>query len=70
MQVTRLFDLLPNQFEKFPKADALCCKENGLWTKYSTRQFNEYANLFSYGLLAAGLNKGDKIGIIANNRPE
>jgi long-chain acyl-CoA synthetase len=70
MQVTRLFDLLPNQLENFPKEDALACKANGEWIKYSTQQFKEYADNFSYGLLAAGLSKGDKIGIIANNRPE
>ncbi|MEO5571013.1 MAG: long-chain fatty acid--CoA ligase [Bacteroidia bacterium] len=70
MQVTRLFDLLPNQLEKFPKPDALSCKVNGQWIKYSTEQFKEYADNFSYGLLASGLNKGDKIAIIANNRPE
>jgi len=70
MQATRLFDLLINQLEKFPKPDALCSKINGQWVKYSTQQFKEYADNFSYGLLASGLNKGDKIGIIANNRPE
>jgi long-chain acyl-CoA synthetase len=70
MQVTRLFDLLPNQLENFPKEDALACKVNGEWIKYSTQQFKEYTDNFSYGLLAAGLSKGDKIGIVANNRPE
>ncbi|HKR03646.1 MAG TPA: long-chain fatty acid--CoA ligase [Bacteroidia bacterium] len=70
MQVTRIFDLLSNQLEKFPKPDALACKANGQWVKYSTQEFKEYADNFSYGLLASGLNKGDKIAIIANNRPE
>src|SRR6185436_4596505 len=70
MPVTRLFDLLPNQLEKFPKADSLACKVKGQWVKYSSQQFKEYADNFSYGLLASGLNKGDKIGIISNNRPE
>ncbi len=70
MQVTRLFDLISSQLERFPKPDALSCKVNGHWVKYSTQQFKEYADQFSYGLLASGLNKGDKIGIIANNRPE
>src|SRR6185436_4704036 len=70
MRATRLFDLLINQLEKFPKPDALCSKVNGQWIKHSTQQFKEYADNFSYGLLASGLSKGDKIGIIANNRPE
>lgn len=70
MQVTRLFDLIPNQLEKFPKPDCLSCKVNGQWIKYSTQQFKDYADCISYGLLVLGLNKGDCIGLISNNRPE
>ncbi len=70
MSVSRLFDLLTHCSEKFPKEDALAGKENGKWVKYSTADFVDYANNFSYGLLAMGLQRGDKIGIISNNRPE
>ncbi len=70
MLVSRLFDLIPNQLEKFPKPDCLSCKVNGQWVKYSTQQFKEYADNISYGLLASGLNKGDTVGLISNNRPE
>ena len=70
MSVSRLFDLIPHCLEKFPKTDALAGKENGKWTRYSTADFADYADNFSYGLLALGLQKGDKLGIISNNRPE
>ncbi len=70
MSVSRLFDLLAHSIEKFPKENALAGKENGRWVKYSTADFVDYANNLSYGLLAMGLQKGDKIGIISNNRPE
>jgi long-chain acyl-CoA synthetase len=70
MEPTRLFELLDRQLALFPKADALACKENGQWKTYSTREFKEYADLVSYGLLASGLQPGDKIGLISNNRPE
>lgn len=70
MLITRLFDLLPNQLEKYPKPDALACKVNGNWANYSTQQFKEYADNISYGLIASGLNKGDKVGLVSNNRPE
>lgn len=70
MQVTRLFELLTNQLENFPQADALACKENGTWKTYSTGQFRDYADYISYGLLASGLKPGDKVGLISNNRPE
>ncbi len=70
MEPTRLFELLDRQLALFPKPDALACKENGQWKTYSTREFKEYADLVSYGLLASGLQPGDKIGLISNNRPE
>ncbi|MEW6468414.1 MAG: long-chain fatty acid--CoA ligase [Bacteroidota bacterium] len=67
---TRVFDLLPRLKEKFNKPDALAAKEGGKWITYSTQDFIDNVNLLSYGLLAAGIQKGDKIAIIANNRPE
>jgi long-chain acyl-CoA synthetase len=70
MSVSRLFDLLPHCTEKFSKDDALAGKENGKWIKYSTADFVDYANNFSYGLMSLNVGKGDKIGIISNNRPE
>jgi long-chain acyl-CoA synthetase len=70
MSVSRLFDLLIRSTEKFPKDDALAGKENGKWVKYSTADFVDYSNNLSFGLLAMGLQKGEKIGIISNNRPE
>lgn len=70
METTRLFDLLTNQLENFPKEDALACKENGQWKTYSTMEFKKTADLLSYGLLALGLKPGGKAGLISNNRPE
>ena len=52
------------------KEDALVAKQNGQWTQYSTQQYIDYAYQFSYGLLAMGFEKGDKIATISNNRPE
>jgi long-chain acyl-CoA synthetase len=70
MDITRVFDLLHRQVNEFPKKDALCGKVNGAWVKYSTDDFLHYANNISYGLMAMGIKKGDKIAIISNNRPE
>lgn len=67
---TRVFDLLPRLKQKFSKADAFGMKENGQWKKYSTDDFIENVNLLSYGLMASGIKRGDKIAIISNNRPE
>jgi long-chain acyl-CoA synthetase len=71
MKVTRTFDLLGRYAELYPgKDDALACKVNGNWVKYSSADYINNATLISCGLLAMGLKKGDKVATIANNRPE
>ena len=70
MEVKRLFDSPYYQLENFPKEDALACKENGVWKKYSTGKYIELANKASLGLLEMGILPGDKIALISNNRPE
>jgi long-chain acyl-CoA synthetase len=71
MQVTRTFNLLDRYREEFPdKEDALAGKVNGQWAKYSSRQYIDIADHVSYGLLALGVKKGDKVASISNNRPE
>jgi long-chain acyl-CoA synthetase len=70
MAVTRVFDIIPQLLEKYNKPDALAAKENGKWVTYSTKEFAENVTHLSYGLYNLGLNREDKIAIIANNRPE
>ncbi|MBP9082137.1 MAG: long-chain fatty acid--CoA ligase [Bacteroidia bacterium] len=70
MNVTRLFDLIPNQLEKHPLQVAFAGKENGKWITYSSADFKKYTDQVSFGLLAKGITPGDKIAIISNNRPE
>lgn len=70
MEVTRLFDILERNVVEFPKDDAICGKENGVWTKYSSKQYLETVNNISYGLLQLGIQKGDCIATITPNRPE
>ena len=70
MEITRTFDLLERYRNHFMKEDALAVKQNGKWIKYSSQQYIDYSYQFSYGLLAMGFKKGDKIATISNNRPE
>ena len=70
MEVTRVFDIIPQLLEKYNKPDALAAKENGQWLKYSTQQFADSAAFVSYGLLGLGIAREDKVAIISNNRPE
>ncbi len=70
MAITRIFDVIPQLLEKYNKLDALAVKENGKWVTYSTQQFADTINQLSYGLYDLGIERDDKIAIIANNRPE
>jgi long-chain acyl-CoA synthetase len=71
MQVTRTFDLLARYQEKFPgKDNVLASKIDGKWNLISTEEYIRYSHLFSYGLLAHGFKKGNKIITVTNSRPE
>ena len=72
MNVTRIFDIF-NRFEEFPDTIGKMFfseKIDNKWHKYDTKQYKEYSDNFSCGLLAMGFKKGDKIATITNNRPQ
>jgi long-chain acyl-CoA synthetase len=70
MEIRRTFDIVDQLVEKYQRSDALAVKRNGQWEKFNTQQYKEFVDDFSYGLLAAGFKKGDKILTVSNNRPE
>lgn len=71
MEVTRIFDLLQRYEDKFqPKDDVLAGKVGGKWVKHDLKKYRNMADSISQGLLALGINPGDKIATISNNRPE
>lgn len=70
MIIKRTFDILDQLVEKFPKDVALSVKRNGVWDNFSTDDYKRMCDWVSYGLMAMGFKKGDKIITISNNRPE
>ena len=71
MSVTRLFDLLDNYKKNYgDKQDALAAKVNGQWVKHSIDEFIETSTAMAYAFINLGLQPGDKVALIANNRPE
>lgn len=71
LEVKRTFDLLDRY--KHVYADlpaALGGKESGQWKTYSPQEYVDLSDLVSYGFLALGLKKGDKVATVTNNRPE
>ena len=71
MEVTRTFDLIERYLTNFAhKTDVFVTKVNGSWKRYGVSDYVDNSNYISYGLLALGLKKGDKVATISNNRPE
>ncbi len=68
--ITRVFDLLQYNLEKFPKDEFISGKVKGVWVKYSTQKFSDTVDLLSKGLISIGMGKGSRIGVMSHNRPE
>ena len=68
--LTRIFDLHYHQQKNYKKVDSLASKVNGKWEKISTDEFIGMGRKMSLAFLKMGLNPGDKIAIISNNRSE
>lgn len=66
-EITRLFDFPHYQLKKYNLDVALATKKNGQWEKTTTKQYVEKANAISRALLKLGVQKNDKIAIIATN---
>lgn len=70
MKVSRTFDIIDWNIEKYSREVAIAGKKENEWKTYSTGDYRDYSNMVSYGLMAAGLEKGDKVATITGNRPE
>lgn len=71
MEPTRVFDLLDLYIAKYgDKPDAFAGKVNGKWEKWSFEKFIQYAHYVAAGLIAEGIQRGDRVAILSNNRPE
>lgn len=68
--LTRIFDLHYHQQKNYKKVDSLASKVNGKWEKISTDEFIDMGQKMSLAFLKMGLQPGDKIAIISNNRSE
>ena len=70
MQPKRTFDLLTRYQEKFPGKTALVSKKNGEWIPVSIEEYIQKTEMTCSAFMELGLQKGDKIATISNNRPE
>ena len=70
LKPTRIFELAEFTRQKFNKPDVLAGKEDGNWRTYSADEYVTMTDSIGYGLINLGMERGDKIAIISNNRPE
>lgn len=70
MKLTRLFDLIPHQISTYDKEVALARKEEGIWKTYSSRELKRIVDNLSLAFITSGINPGEKVAIISENRPE
>lgn len=70
MAINIIPDFYYYPLENKPKADAFTQKVNGKWVSVSSSDFVSQANKYTTGLLNLGIEKGDRVAIISNNRTE
>jgi len=70
MEVTRLFDIPYYQLSKFPKSDSLAAKSDGKWIPTSTKSLIDQGMMVAKALVSLGIETGDRVAMISNNRPE
>jgi len=64
-------DLLPMSVAKYGQKRAVMFKDDsGHWAQKSYDEVGEIVKKLSLGLMALGIEKGDKVSILANTRPE
>jgi long-chain acyl-CoA synthetase len=70
MEVTRTFDIIQLNLEKYPRSVMYGGKKDNEWITYSTEEVRDYVDWVSYGLLSMGYRPGDKVATISGNKPE
>jgi long-chain acyl-CoA synthetase len=65
-----LVDIYTDALKTFPDQQLFGTKKSGQWTWMTYLEFGRKTDAFRAGLAALGVKKGDRVAIIANNRPE
>ncbi|MFD2741873.1 MULTISPECIES: AMP-dependent synthetase/ligase [Sphingobacterium] len=66
----RIFDIIHNYRDHFAKPIMVGGKKGDSWKTISTSEFIEDMDSISKALIAKGVQKGDRIGLMSGNRPE
>lgn len=72
MELKRIYDIMLHYSERHPEQKLALSGKIGKnkWNEYTPELYLKTANELSCGLLAKGIQKGDKVALISTNRPE
>ena len=65
-----LLQFLQQQAYKHPQDVAIREKEKGIWQQWTWAQYLDEVRTLALGLMTIGLEKGDKLAILSDNRPQ
>jgi long-chain acyl-CoA synthetase len=70
LTIERLFDVPRHQLKNYPNANMFVTKTAGIWVPMSTAAFLDAAMQVSRGLIALGIQAGDRVAVASANRVE
>ncbi len=70
MELRTLCDIFYQAVETYRKPDALRYKKDGAWRDISSEEFRRAVEELSMGLRGLGIDRGDRVAILSENRPE
>jgi long-chain acyl-CoA synthetase len=70
MEIRTLCELFYDSVDTFKKPDHLRFKRNGAWHDVSSGELRKAVEELSMGLRSLGVGPGDRVAILAENRPE
>jgi long-chain acyl-CoA synthetase len=62
-------ELFLQAVERHDRPDFMRYKTAGVWTKIPAREFREDVELAAHGLIALGVEPGDRVALLSENRP-
>ncbi len=63
-------DLFFSRVARYQDRVALRHKDYGIWKRISWKEYGEMARIVAAGLISLGVERGDKVSILGENRPE
>ena len=70
----RAYDTIPSlifrNYDQWADENAMCQKKLGVWKKYTWRPYLENVRQFSLGIISLGLDRGDIVCLMGDNKPE